>query len=143
MSYKTSIFYRDKFGLRVGATSNTGLIVSNIASKFRKFRDHSLSAKTGFVFLFLFTIQKQRVLTITYKHLPVQLKLQFAAKVRIRNTTSTFLKTSALKVNFEMTNYLELFIFVVFQFIYFLVIKIFNQLCCSLFVMSSNFYHIQ
>ena len=39
-----------------GTASSIGFIVSNIASKFRKFRGHSLSAKTGFIVLFLFTI---------------------------------------------------------------------------------------
>ena len=57
MNYNAGISYRDKFGLRVGMTSSTGLIVPNrFASKFRKFGDHSLSAKTACVVLFLFTI---------------------------------------------------------------------------------------
>ena len=57
MSYNAGITYRDNFGLKVVTTSSTGLIVSNIfASKFRKFRDHSLSVKSACVVLFSFTI---------------------------------------------------------------------------------------
>ena len=92
--------------------------------------------------IFVYYLETKRPYNKLYVHLPGQLKLQYPAKVWIRNTTSTFIKTNPLKVKFEMTNYFEL-LFIFLAFWHFLVVKMFNQLCYSSFVMYSNFYHIQ
>ena len=139
MSYNVGIIYRYNSGLIVVITIGTGLVVSyRFTPKLTKFRDHGVSA-VPCCFCLPFRNEAQ-----VHVHLPAQLKLQYAAKMWIRNTISTCLKASALIVKFEMTKYFKLsFIFVVFQFIYFLVVKIFDQLFGSSFVMNIDVYPFQ